>query len=487
MSGGDPTMAGTQKTEFRDYRIEPNFPPFVIYTRQHAEMTVDGVRNSIDRYEAAFRNGDEIKPGTRLKDIDQEKLASRGAVVPMSMWQIFNLLRFTFDATDPDNFWGAQDLHSIQVGTVGGQPQNREAQMLRLFGFIHDISKGILSIDMADQLVVGGDIFPLGVYPRQVIGRGEKDMVPYADYGFKENADWRNGVYPRDPTDPDYEYGIYSEFVKNGDMSLDRLIMLFQHDKHLRIILDHLDENDHHVPEDWMKVFKFLATHHSFHALHDFDTLEDVKSGPFYWTTNADDRAMLASGIVEKNKFRDLYTKTDLKIGSVVVDEDTYRRAHYPVVQQMLDEYFPKPILVPVTSNRLPRFLRLMETSDLVETLGLISPAVQFVQGGGVVFAASETEKPLKGELINGFLELLRVKGVNEKDPDLSRDLSRVVKEIACALPNADQFCGMGKPIKEVLTDFDATSRSLDLTHAIAKAASAFPARVEPGAAPNCN
>ena len=79
------------------------------------------------------------------------------------------------------------------------------------------------------------------------------------------------------------------------------------------------------------------------------------------------------------------------------------------------------------------------------------------------------------------------MKGVNEKDPDLSRDLSRVVKEIACALPNADQFCGMGKPIKEVLTDFDAASRSLDLTYAIAKAASAFPARVEPGAAPNCN
>jgi hypothetical protein len=450
---------------FRDYREDPGYPPLIIYTEQHRRMTVDGVKNLLGRYEAAFTSGYEIKPGTLYRDIDQKKLASHGAVIPMNMWQIFNILRYNFDATDPDAYETAQDLHCIQVGIAGGEPKTPKGRMLRLFGFIHDISKAIFGIDMADQLVVGGDIYPLGVCPIQVIGREGKDMVPYPNHGFTENADYKNGIYPKDPQHPDYRYGIYSEFVRSGTMSLDKLVMLFQHDRHLRIILDHMSANDHQVPEDWMKTFKFLAAYHSFHALHDFDDLEGVRNGPYYWTTSAEEKAMLESGIPEDHKRRDLYTKTDLKVNGIVVDEETYRRTFYPIVEKMLGEYFPKPILVPVLTDRLPRFLRLMETTDLIEILDLISPAVLFNPEGGVILRPSETRKPFKGELINGFLELLRVRAVEENN----QDLLRITQEIASALPRIGQFYGMGKPIEDVLDGFnsDASPRSPELMLAI--------------------
>jgi len=456
-------MAEAERRELRIYRTDRYFPPRIIYDEQHKRMTVNGVRHLIGRFEGAFASGHEIRSGTLLKDIDQKKLANHGAVVPMSMWEIFNLLPYIFDATDPDNFWDAQDLHSIQVGLAGGEPKTLEGEMLRLFGFIHDISKAIFGIDMADQLVVGGDVYPLGVCPFQVIGRQGKDMIPYWDLGFPENADWKNDIYPKDPAHPDYKYGIYSEFVRNGTMGLDKLVMMFQHDKHLGMILGHTNGNDHNVTEEWMKMFRFLATYHSFHALHDFDTLEDVRNGPFYWATNADDKARLESGIPEKHKFRDLYTKLDVE------DQDAYRREHYPTVKRMLDRYFPKPILVPVLTDRLPRFLRLRETKELVEILDLISPAVQF-NPQGVTLKPSETRKPFKGELINGFLELLRMKAIKEKDPNLSRDLSRIVQEIAHALPRISQFYGMGKPIDKVLEGFDPdpSARSTDLMLGIA-------------------
>lgn len=434
--------------DFRNYTNDPNFPPLIIYGRQHAEMTFASAQKMIARYEAACSNGHIIEYGQEIGDIDQERLASQGAVIPMSMWQIFNLLRYSFDATDPDNFTDAQDLHSLQVGLAGGNSQTYEAKMLRLFGFIHDISKAIFGIDMADQLVVGGDIYPLGLCPREVKGREGKDMIPYWDHGFANNADWKNDLYPKDPQDPDYKYGVYAPLVHEGKMGLGNLVMLFQHDKHLHIILDHMDAADHNVPDEWMKVFKFLAAYHSFHALHDFDTMEEVESGPFWWAANEEERAMLKGRIPEKHKFRDLYTKLQ------VPDKGAYRDEHYPTVKKMLDQYFPKPIMVPVLTDRLPRFLRLMETQDLNEVLTLLSPAVMFRPQGGIALKPFETDKPFKGELINGTLELLRVRAEAEKSPELLR----MVQEMAFGLPPTSKFYGIARPLEEVLAGFDPQS-----------------------------
>jgi len=453
--------------ELRQYNEnDPHFPPLVIYTRQHAEMTYEGVKGLIARYENAFRNHYVIRPGTLLKDIDQAKLARDGAVVPMSAWEIFSLLPYMYDATDPDSYWRPQDIHCLQVGLRGTD------KMRSLLGFMHDFSKAILGIDMGDQLVVGGDIYPLGVMPRQVIGRKGKHMVPYADYGFDQNPDWIAGLYPKDRRDPNFEHGVYAEEVRNGTMNLNKLVMMFQHDRHLGIILDHMEDGDHNLPAEWMKWFKFLAKYHSFHALHDFDRIEDIPKGPYYWAADAEDQKMLGSRVVKAFKLMDLYTKKPLD-----VSDEEYRDMHYKTVQNLFAMYFPKPILVPIVSDRLPRLLRLMQTNDLVEILGLIAPAVRLNPESGVTLAASETDKLYKGEMINGFLEYLRIRAKKEKDGDLSRDLSRTVQEIGYELSSngGSQFYGIGETMEDLLKGFDPLSRqsqrSIELDLAIKRVA----------------
>ena len=135
-------------------------------------------------------------------------------------------------------------------------------------------------------------------------------------------------------------------------------------------------------------------------------------------------------------------------------------------MQASFDQFTPGKILVPIVNDRLPRFIRLMETTDLQEAMMLLSRAVTFHPKTGVTIAETEGKRPYTGELINGFLELLRVRA--EEEGNL--DFHRMAQEIMYALPEGEKFYGIGVSREQLLKGFNPDSgRSSTLEKAISR------------------
>ena len=301
--------------EFRDYSsADPKHPPRVIYELQHLVMTVARVSDLILRLRNAFKSGYVVGYGQRVEEIDQDKLTTEGAVIPMTMAQAAKFNRFMFDATDPDSYKWAQDLHSLQVGLKAKDQSTPHGQFMAWMGFIHDFGKGLAGIIFADQVVVGGDTIALGAPVRRVIGKDRKEVIPYSHLGFDNNPDRINKVYIQDRNAPGYtRYGIYEHLVKAKQMCLDRAVLTFQHDTFLRLILDNLPIASHNLTAEWLYNARMLAAHHSDHLFHDFKTVAAALRGPYNWLGGKKDKDFLRGGLFGEFRDQDLYTKQKIK------------------------------------------------------------------------------------------------------------------------------------------------------------------------------
>ena len=199
---------GKQQDEYRQYDDSTPAGVREFYRLNHAQQTVDFVRQKKQQYLAK----------------------QRGA---MNIWAALDYLNTLVDESDPDT-----DLSQIEHNLQTAEAIRRDGhpRWFVLAGFIHDLGK-LLCLYGEPQWAVVGDTFPVGC--------AYSDKIVFPEF-FRANPD--SNV-------PEYQtrLGIYSE-----GCGLDNIHLSWGHDEYL-----------YHVVKDYLpEPALYMIRYHSFYPAH---------------------------------------------------------------------------------------------------------------------------------------------------------------------------------------------------------------------------
>jgi inositol oxygenase len=199
---------GKAPQEFRNYATEPTGYVREFYRKNHANQTVDFVRQKKAQY----------------LTLDRER---------MTVWEMMDYLNDIVDESDPDTTFTQTD-HALQ--TAEAARQANQPRWMIATGLIHDLGKVLCKFGEPQWAVVG-DTNPVGCR--------FSDRIVYAEF-FAANPDSTHPVYST-------ELGIYER-----GCGLRNVQLSWGHDEYL-----------YHVVKDQLPIeAQYMIRYHSFYAWH---------------------------------------------------------------------------------------------------------------------------------------------------------------------------------------------------------------------------